>query len=129
MALAVHDSERAGAATELLARRRVRTSLHEWARLCGFEPARHHMLLIEALEAVERGDLDKLAVFMPPGSGKSIYTSVLFVAWLMQRQQHWNVLAASHTTELAEKWGRRVRNLIAEHSLALGIDLAPDSQA
>lgn len=47
----------------------------------------------------------------------------------MQRHQDWNYLAASHTTELAEKWGRRVRNLIAEHSPTLGINLAPDSQA
>lgn len=64
---------------------------------------------------------------MPPGSAKSTYTSVLFVAWVMQ--QHWNVLTASHTTELAEKWGRRVRNLITEHSNTLGIQLAPDNQA
>ncbi len=41
----------------------------------------------------------------------------------------WNVLAASHTTELAEKWGRRVRNLISEHSLVLQTALAEDSQA
>jgi hypothetical protein len=48
----------------------------------------------------------------------------------MQRQRAANVLAASHTTELAEKWGRRVRNLIAEHSsLTLGISPCPDSQA
>lgn len=40
-----------------------------------------------------------------------------------------NVLAASHTTELAEKWGRRVRNLVTEHSLVLGINLSADSQA
>ena len=64
---------------------------------------------------------------MPPGSAKSTYASVLFVAWVMQQQ--WNVLAASHTTELAEKWGRRVRNLITEHSKVLGIDMAPDNQA
>lgn len=64
---------------------------------------------------------------MPPGSAKSTYASVLFVAWIMQL--HWNVLAASHTTELAEKWGRRVRNLITEHSPTIGIHLAPDNQA
>lgn len=40
-----------------------------------------------------------------------------------------NVLAASHTTELAEKWGRRVRNAISEHGLILGAQLAEDSQA
>jgi hypothetical protein len=39
------------------------------------------------------------------------------------------VIAASHTQELAEKWGRRVRNLIAEYSPVLGVGLAPDSQA
>jgi len=47
----------------------------------------------------------------------------------MQQGESANVLAASHTTELAEKWGRRVRNLITEHSFDLGIELAPDNQA
>lgn len=110
-------------------RRSIRRSLTEFARLCGFEPARHHKLLIEALEAVERGEIPRLAVFMPPGSAKSTYASVLFPPWLMQRQQQANLLAASHTTELAEKWGRRVRNLVNEHSVTLGIQPAPDSQA
>jgi len=115
------------AAKELLRRRAIRRSLTEYCRLCGFEPARHHQLLIGKLEAVARGDIPLLAVFMPPGSAKSTYASVLFASWLMQ--WHWNVLAASHTTELAEKWGRRVRNLVSEHSQILGVNLAPDSQA
>lgn len=81
------------------------------------------------MEAVERGDIRKLAVFMPPGSAKSTYASILFPPWLMQRQQKANVLAASHTTELAEKWGRRVRNIVNEHSITLGITPDPLSQA
>lgn len=86
-------------------------------------------MLIEALEAIERGDIPRLAVFMPPGSAKSTYASVLFPPWLMQRQPQANILAASHTTELAEKWGRRVRNIVNEHSIELGISPSPDSQA
>ncbi len=39
------------------------------------------------------------------------------------------VIAASHTMELAEKWGRRVRNLTNEHSATLGITPSQDSQA
>lgn len=66
---------------------------------------------------------------MPPGSAKSTYASVLFLPWVMQCHPKFNILAASHTTELAEKWGRRIRNLIVEHSLTLGIGLAPDNQA
>lgn len=66
---------------------------------------------------------------MPPGSAKSTYASVLFPPWLMQKQPQANILAASHTTELAEKWGRRVRNIVNEHSIELGISPSPDSQA
>ena len=47
----------------------------------------------------------------------------------MQRQPKANLLAASHTTELAEKWGRRVRNLVNEHAPTLGISPSADSQA
>ena len=115
------------AASELLRRRAIRRSLTEWCRHCGYEPAAHHRLLIEELEAVARGDNDKLAVFMPPGSAKSTYGSVLFPSWMTTAS--WNVLAASHTTELAEKWGRRVRNLVAEHAQVLGVRLAADNQA
>lgn len=118
----------AQAARELLRRRSIRRSLTEFCRLCGYQPAKHHRLLIDALEALERGDIQRLGVFMPPGSAKSTYASILFPPWLMARQNA-NVLAASHTTELAEKWGRRVRNLVSERALILGARLADDSQA
>jgi predicted phage terminase large subunit-like protein len=117
------------AAKELLKRRRIRRSLTDWCRYAGFEPARHHLLLIEKLEAVARGEIDRLAVFMPPGAAKSTYASVLFAPWYYGQHPTHCLIAASHTAELAEKWGRRVRNLLGEHSLALGVGLAPDSQA
>lgn len=66
---------------------------------------------------------------MPPGSAKSTYASVLFPPWLLAKYPKWNILAASHTTELAEKWGRRVRNIVGEHSATLGLGLSSDSQA
>jgi predicted phage terminase large subunit-like protein len=112
----------------LLRRRVVRRSLTDWCRFAGFEPAAHHLLLIDALERVARGEVPRLAVFMPPGSAKSTYSSVLFPPWLMQSATG-SLLAASHTTELAEKWGRRVRNLVNEHSATLGIQTAADNQA
>jgi predicted phage terminase large subunit-like protein len=117
------------AALELIHRRTVRKNLTEWCKLCGFIPAAHHKLLIDALEAVERGELQRLAVFMPPGSAKSTYASVLFPAHYLSQNPHSSVLAASHTTELAERFGRRVRNLCNEHSATLGITPDPESQA
>lgn len=75
------------------------------------------------------GEIDRLAVFMPPGAAKSTYASILYSPWHLAQRPADCVIAASHTAELAEKWGRRVRNLISEHRLVLGLDLAPDSQA
>lgn len=98
----------------------------------GFTPARHHKLLIEKLEAVERGECKRLMVFMPPGSAKSTYASVLFPAWYLGRNPSRSVLAASHTTELAERFGRRVRNIIADEPYQRVFSktrLADDSQA
>ena len=66
---------------------------------------------------------------MPPGSAKSTYASILFVLWYLARYPDKSVIAASHTAELAEKWGRRIRNMIGEHGPTLGIELAKDSQA
>jgi hypothetical protein len=68
-------------------------------------------------------------VFMPPGSAKSTYSSILFPPWFLSRTPKASVLAASHTTELAEKWGRRVRNLASEHGPMLRLALSSDSQA
>jgi hypothetical protein len=117
------------AARELQIRRTIRQSLTEWCRLCGFEPAAHHRIIIEELEAVARGDCDRLAIFLPPGSAKSTYASVLFPPWLLATSPESAIIAASHTQELAERWGRKVRNLILEHGPVLDIGLSPDSQA
>jgi predicted phage terminase large subunit-like protein len=70
-------------------------------------------------------------VFMPPGSAKSTYGSILFPAWYLGHFPGRSVLAASHTTELAERFGRRVRNLVSDVSFQGLFDtsLAGDSQA
>jgi predicted phage terminase large subunit-like protein len=141
--------QRAEAAAILRHRLEVRTDLAAWCRHCGFEPAAHHQLLIDKLEhlTVSGGTnptlsgaspnriteparkLDRLAVFMPPGAAKSTYASILFPPWYLAHHPGHSVIAASHTAELAEKWGRRVRNLIQVNGYLLGYGLAADSQA
>lgn len=111
----------------LALRRKARSSLLEWCRILGYEPAAHQRLLIDALEMVARGEIENLMVFMPPGSAKSTYVSVCFASWCMQFD--WNIIAASHTTGLAKKWGRRVRNVIMEHGPKLDIFLDQSNRA
>lgn len=118
---------------ELLARKEAQTSLARFIeyRDAGIVPAQHHKLLIEHLEAVERGEIDRLMVCMPPGSAKSTYTSVEFPAWFMGRNPKLSVIAASHTQELAERFGRRVRNIVAtsEFERVFGFGVADDSSS
>jgi predicted phage terminase large subunit-like protein len=117
------------AASEIIRRKQIRKSLYNWCEANSYIPARHHRLLIDKLEKVASGDIIRLAVFMPPGSAKSTYASILFPPWCMAQHPKAQFLAASHTTELAERWGRRVRNLVAERSNMLGLTLQEDNQA
>lgn len=72
---------------------------------------------------------DTLLIFAPPGSAKSHHVSVAYPAFWLANNGARSVIAASHSAELAAKWGRRVRNLIVANSALLGISLATDSQA
>jgi predicted phage terminase large subunit-like protein len=121
------------AAKELLRRRTAQGGLEAYIDYLdtGFSPARHHKLLIEKLEAVERGEIKRLMVFMPPGSAKSTYGSVLFPSWYLGRNKKKSVIAASHNGELAARFGRKVRNFVGgtEFNAVFGIGLADDSKA
>jgi predicted phage terminase large subunit-like protein len=107
----------------------VRESLVEWSRLCGFEPAAHHRLIIRELEAIGGGRNDRLILSLPPGAAKSTFASVLFPPWYLANHPKNLIIAASHTVELAERWGRRVRNLIEEHSETLDFGIRLDNAA
>jgi predicted phage terminase large subunit-like protein len=120
------------AAIELLRRRQARKSLTAFIEYLGqYSPASHHRLLIEKLEAVERGELERLMVWMPPGSAKSTYTSVLFPPWYMGRNPTIPVLGVSNTTELAERFSRRARNITsaALYRNVFGFGCSEDTKA
>lgn len=112
---------------------RARDDLTWYARQAGgVEPAKHHLLLIHGLHQIEAGLIDVLLVMMPPGSAKSSYGSVIFPSWYLGRHPERCIIAASHTQELADRFGRRVRNLYSgvEHSkIFKGSGVAPDSSA
>jgi predicted phage terminase large subunit-like protein len=74
--------------------------------------AAHADTLIEHLEALERRDIQKLMVFEPPRVGKTYHISERFPAWYLGRHPDHNIIAASHSSRLAEKASRRVRALL-----------------
>ena len=55
----------------------IRNSFAAWARHKGYEPAKHHQLIIDEIEGFLKSDDEVLLLFAPPGSAKSTYVSVL----------------------------------------------------
>ena len=114
-------------ARELLNRREARTSFLGYARYMQPEdqqPALHHELICNALDEVERGECDRLMLFLPPGSAKSTYGSVLFPQYFLGRNPQLSVIGASHTAELAMRFSRRVRGGLKRQEF---VDLFPGS--
>lgn len=97
-----------------------------------YQRARHHELIAAKLEAVERGEIDRLMIFMPPRHGKSELASKRFPAWCLGRKPTRQIIAASYNSDLANDFGRNVRNIVAEPEFGQvfpSVTLAPDSQA
>lgn len=97
-----------------------------------YRAADHHHQICAKLEAVERGEIDRLMIFMPPRHGKSELASKRFPAWALGRRPTRQIIAASYNSDLANDFGRNVRNIVAEPEFAEvfpGVSLAPDSQA
>ena len=71
-------------------------------------------------------------IFMPPRHGKSELASKRFPAWCLGRDPKRQIIAASYNSDLANDFGRNVRNLVAEPEFGQvfpNVSLAPDSQA
>lgn len=79
-----------------------------------FEVPNHLKLLAAKLEAIEKGKINRLMVFMPPRHGKSVLCSQMFPAWYIGRHPERQIITATYGHSLASKFGRDVRNLIQE---------------
>lgn len=122
------------AALELIARRKARASLIEFIRYTkpGYEVAPHHQRIADALEAVERGDCPRLIIEAPPRHGKSELVSRRLPAWYLGRNPDRQVISASYSQDLADDFGREVRNIVADpeyRNVFPGVALRPDSMA
>lgn len=94
-------------------------------------PAHHHRLLIDQFHRVERGELNRLMVFWPPGHAKSKYSSEYGPAWWIGRNKKKTIIHASYGTDFAERFGRKIRNIVRteEFERVFGVTLAADSRA
>lgn len=72
----------------------------------------HHKIIAEAFDRVIAGKCKRLMIAMPPRHGKSQMGSYLFPAYLMGKLPASKLIVGSHTAELAQRFGRMIRNLV-----------------
>jgi len=92
----------------------------------------HHKIMAEKFQAVAEGKLKRIIINIAPRHGKSELTSWLLPAWLLGQNPSRKVIAATHTTEFSQRFGRKVRNLIDSQSFKEvfpSVSLRADSKA
>lgn len=72
----------------------------------------HHRRIAKLFEAVARGEKKRIIINLGPRHTKSEFASYLLPAWFLGQYPKKKVMQISNTAELAEGFGRKVRNLV-----------------
>jgi predicted phage terminase large subunit-like protein len=92
----------------------------------------HHKRMADAFDRVANGTLKRLIINLGPRHTKSEFGSYLFPAYVLGRGPRLQIIEATHTAELAVKFGRKVRDLVDSSSykeLFPDVALKQDSKA
>ena len=91
----------------------------------------HHRHIAEKFNKLATGELKRLIVNMPPRHTKSEFASYLLPSWMVGRNPKLKIIQATHTGELAIRFGRKAKNLIdsEEYAKIFQTRLQEDSKA
>jgi predicted phage terminase large subunit-like protein len=92
----------------------------------------HHKKIAEKFQQLKDKKLKRLIVNMPPRHTKSEFASYLLPAWIMGHAPKTKIIQATHTGELAFRFGRKVRNLMDHEDykrVFKDVELSADSKA
>ena len=91
----------------------------------------HHRHIAKKFNQLATGEITRLIVNMPPRHTKSEFASYLLPAWMVGRNPKLKIIQATHTGELAVRFGRKAKNLIdsEDYSKIFKTTLQEDSKA
>ena len=72
----------------------------------------HHQIIANEFTEVAKNKKGRLVINMPPRHTKSEFASVYFPAWVIGKYPKMKIMQVSHNTELAVRFGSKVRNII-----------------
>lgn len=81
--------------------------------------AKHHYMICDIMQGLIEGTLEhegetvrNAMLFMPPGSAKSTYGTVVAPTWAMGKYPRYNIITTSYGTPLALKQSRKSRQIV-----------------
>ena len=91
----------------------------------------HHRVIAQKFNDLANKKINRLIVNMPPRHTKSEFASYLLPAWMVGRNPKLKIIQATHTGELAVRFGRKAKTLIdsEDYSKIFDTTLREDSQA
>ena len=101
---------------------------HMWPE---FIEGRHHKIIAEKFNNLKSGKIKRLIVNMPPRHTKSEFASFLLPAWMIGNRPKLKIIQATHTAELAVRFGRKAKHLMdsEEYKEVFPTRLQEDSKA
>lgn len=93
-----------------------------------WKTAPHLRLICRTLESVERGEVSRAILTMPPRHGKSMSVTESFPSWFLGRHPERRVIEVSYGDTLARKFGRSNRRKLEEFGREIfGVEIAQDN--
>lgn len=91
----------------------------------------HHQLILSEMQRCMETPHGRLMIMAPPGSAKSTYATVVGPSWFLGRERNRRVILASYGSDLANRHGRRTRQLLRspEAESILQCSLSLDSRS
>lgn len=73
--------------------------------------APHLRLIAEHLDAVTRGEIDRLAIFMPPRHAKTETVTIRYPVYRLEKDPSLRMLVTGYNQQVARKFSRKTRNI------------------
>jgi len=91
----------------------------------------HHRHIAKKFNKIATGELKRLIVNMPPRHTKSEFASNYLPAWMIGKNPKLKIIQATHTAELAVRFGRKAKHVIdsPEYQEIFETSLQEDSKA
>ena len=101
---------------------------HMWPE---FIEGDHHKIIAEKFNNLKARKIKRLIVNMPPRHTKSEFASFLLPAWMIGNNPKLKIIQATHTAELAVRFGRKAKHLMdsEEYKEVFPTRLMEDSKA